>query len=139
MYLHSTRGCFTPQNTDLVFPISPQFESELIALARRCITLCLPARVAFAFPAAPVLHFHCFSFYFDRARIARPCVSLPIEPVCSPASRIICVPTAYVSAARTCALALVQYSTFRFRCRCHVTQTRWSRAFAPSSWVAQDT
>src|SRR5258705_9812615 len=41
MYLHSTRGRFTPQHTDLVFPISPQFESELIALARRCITLCV--------------------------------------------------------------------------------------------------
>src|SRR5258706_15578558 len=38
---YSTRGRFTPQNTDLVFPISPQFESELIALARRCITLCV--------------------------------------------------------------------------------------------------
>src|SRR5882762_8479937 len=50
-----------------------------------------------------------------------------------------CFPTPYISAANPCALALVQYSTFRFRCRCHVTRTNWSRALAASSVVAQDT
>src|SRR5258705_12245572 len=54
MYRHLTRGRFTTQNTDLVFPISPQFESELIALARRCITLCVRFPFVLCFLRVPM-------------------------------------------------------------------------------------
>src|SRR5882762_8595964 len=79
-------------------PLSSDF--IVIALARRCITLhafpsrfvflastraysavLFPARVVFAFSAAPAVRFHLFSFPLLRVRIAFPCAFLPIEPV----------------------------------------------------------
>src|SRR5258705_13609704 len=103
MYLHSTRGRFTPQHTDLVFPISPQFESELIALARRCITLCVrfpfvlcllrvPVRTRpFSSPRALRLHslphLSCVFIVFlfiSTARVSRPPASLFTSPPRSP-------------------------------------------------------
>src|SRR5882762_393853 len=121
MYLHSTRGRFTPENTDFIFSsVRIQVDRTRVAVyhSLRAFPFCFafvastraysavwfPLRVAFAFPAAPVVRFRLFFIPFDCARIALPCASLPIEPVCSPASRFICIPMAYVSAASPRAL-----------------------------------
>src|SRR5882762_3695203 len=80
----------------LSFRVCCEYPCVLGRLAPRARCVCVPCRTCHAFSL--------FSFYFDPARTARPCMSLPIEPMCSPVSRIIYVPTAYVSAVRLCAL-----------------------------------
>src|SRR5258705_13933349 len=98
----------------LSFRVCYEYLCVLGRLAPRARCVCVPCRTCRAFSL--------FSFYFDPACTARPCVSLPIEPVCSPASRSFAFP--WLTSAR--AHSYAQYSTFRLCCRCHVTRTRWS-------------
>src|SRR5882762_10701782 len=106
-----------------------QFESELIALARRCITLhlslsrcvCVPCRTRRAFSLS-------FSLYSPAAALRPPVVAFPrcvyrTSP-CAPTRRYF--PAPYISAASP-------VRTVFHSCRCHVTRTSWSRAFAASS------
>src|SRR5258705_6661690 len=101
----------SPQRTQISFaPFSPQFESELIALARWCIT----PRLSFVEPVrsprcvcVPCRTCRAFSFVFLLLRPRAHCVPLRVlshRARVLPSVQFICVPTAYVSAARPCAL-----------------------------------
>src|SRR5260221_7252227 len=99
MYECPTRRRTTRESTVCSFPLSPQFESELIALARRCITLCvrflsilcfceclcvlgrLVSPVRLRLRSLPHLSCVFVLFSFPRAHTAFPCGFLPIEPV----------------------------------------------------------
>src|SRR5258705_12881049 len=94
--------------------------------------------VVFAFLAAPVVRFHCFSFYFDRACIALPCVSLPIEPVCSQHAELFAFPW-LTSVPRARVHSYFSLHLCSFALPLLRDANRWSRALAASSWVAQDT
>src|SRR5258705_1785909 len=95
----------SPQRTQISFaPFSPQFESELIALARRCIT----PRLSFVEPVhsprcvcVPCRTCHAFSFVFLLFRPRSCCAPLHVpshRARALPSVQIVCVPTAYVIA-----------------------------------------
>src|SRR5258705_5677609 len=116
MYLHSTRGRLTPRNSDLSFPF-PQSDLELIALARRCITLCLRFPSVLCFLRLPVCiwpfsspralrlrslpHLSCVLIVFFLFRPRAHCAPLRVP---SHRARVLpsvsncCAPTAHISA-----------------------------------------
>ena len=158
MYECPTRRRTTRESTVCSSPFPPQFESELIALARRCITLCvrflsilcfcecpcvlsrlvLPLRIVFVFPATPVMRFYYFPFISTAPALRAPAHPFPSSP-CAPQRPVYLRSHGLRQRRAPVCTHTHSYSTFRLRCRCHVTRTRWSRAFAASSWVAQDT
>jgi len=83
-------------------------------------------------PCLPCVHI-VFPFSFARASFALPRLRLSTEPVCP--ESLFAFPR-LTSASRGPVCTRTHSIP---RCRCHVTQTNWSRAFAASSLVAQDT
>src|SRR5882762_3596568 len=100
----------------------PQFRSELIALARRCITRCVRFPLVLCFLRVPVhtrpfcsppalclrslphlpCVFICFHSLFPASALRSPACSFPSSPCVQ--SIFVCIPTPYVSAASPCAL-----------------------------------
>jgi len=121
----------------LVLRAFPPFVLCLLRVPVPYSAVCFP-RVAFAVPAAPVVHFHSVSFPSIAPHCAPLCV-LPIEPVCSPAFRIVVFrfSTTYVSVESPG--ALVRPVVRIARLPLSRDANHWSRALATSSWVAQDT
>jgi len=124
-----------PQNLTVSFSAFPSVRIRVIALAWRCITLRCLSLVAFAFLAAPVVRFVLFSLYFTTAALRSPAAALPhfvyrTSP-CAPMRR-----SHSHTLRQRRELVVHSYAQcpgFRRRCRCHVTRTYWSRAFAASS------
>jgi len=149
---------FHPTEHSIRLPSSPSFDFVVIALARRCITLCVRfpfvlcslrvpvrtrpfsplSRVAFAFLAAPIVRFRCYFTPFDCACSASPAVCVP-PPAFSHRARALPRPVVFPRLTSAPRVSYAQYSAFRRRCRCHVTRTNWSRALAASRLVGQDT
>ena len=171
MYLYSTRGRFTPENTDFSFPfpsvgflcvhsrggahLSPRrLLSSPCALRPALRAFPLSFRVCCEYPCilgrlAPCAYCVCvpchtcraFSFVFLLFRLCAHCAPLRVPSHRArvlPSVQFICVPTAYVSAARPCALVR---TVFHIASPLPLSRdaNRWSRALAASNWVAQDT
>src|SRR5882762_3461288 len=158
MYSRPTRRRST-QQSESSFPLSSDL--IVIALARRCITLCVRFPFVSCFlrvpvrtrpssspPALRLRSLPCLSYIFvlfsflstaPAARSPVVCVAPSVSIDRARALPRIVVFPRITSAPRARVHSYTQYSAFCLRCRCHVTHTNWSRALAASRLVAQDT
>src|SRR5258705_14002572 len=111
MYQYSTRGRFTPENTDFVCPLFPSVRIRVdctrAAVHHSSFVFCR-ARPLSPLRLRSLPHLSCVFICFIYLLCPRPhCTPLHVPSHRArvlPSVQIVCIPMAYVSAARPCAL-----------------------------------